>query len=69
MATALFISTVASQIRLGAALAPYSETMDDVPMDTPDAMDTSDDLTNEEPTLTRAEERQIVRDSTYQFEG
>ncbi len=71
MATALFISTVASQVRLGVALAPLSDTADDILVGIVDfsSMEEDNVPAHEEPVLSRAEERQMVRDSTFQFEG
>ena len=69
MVTALFISTVASQIKMGAASQASDSGSRDVEMLDSNGVASPTVLADESQQLNRKEERDLTRDLSFQFEG
>lgn len=69
--TALFISTVASQMKIGQVATSMGSATEDIVMSGATLFEEaeSDQAHSEEPVLTKAETRQLLRDATFGFEG
>ena len=66
--TALFISSVASQMKLG-HVAPIAGPVTDDVLLAGGALDTAPSRDSDQPTLSKSETRQLVRDATFGLEG